>query len=156
MRHAEGFDTKKHDGKWGLFHDKHKYYYSEKRHKRREAHLHFMADVFAMDEITPHLSYNAVALFLLISDMNYFESHVLVDRTGWAVSRIADSLKELISSGYVEVDNPETEFLLYKNKAQKTRRKYKCTTKYEKKYKEIVNRRNEILDHFEEVTGQKD
>ena len=139
--------------KYSMFSDKLEYYYSDQRYKRREAHIHFMADVFALGEITPNLSYNGVALFLLISDMKYFELNVLYDRTGWGSSRIAETVKELMRCGYVEAKTPHNEFAIHKNKVVRTKNKYHTTVKYDKTYNKIVSRRNEILEDFKEVTG---
>lgn len=138
---------------FALFSDNYRYYYSDKRHKRRENHLHLMASVFAVREITPYLSYNAVSLFLLISDMQYFELDVLRGRTGWGMKTIAHALEELVSAGYVEGKAPKHEYVIRGDKYVKTKNKWHTTTKFDRVYNNITHRFNQIVDEFKEMEG---
>lgn len=146
--YAKPFAKKERDKKYGLFAGKHNYYLSEKKTKRREETHLFLAAGLAMRKIGRNMTMNALLLFIIISDMKYFEQHVIRDRTGWAEKSWTSALKELIRMGYVEEKKPEHEFSFYRNKRYVPKNKYYTTAKYEAKYREMVKTLKEINQEY--------
>lgn len=141
---------KHNDKKYGLFREDHSYVLADQHKKRRDNHADFMAMVFAMEIITPFLNYDEVGLFLLISDYKFFELKRLYPRTGWKHNRIVRALKGLIGKGYVIRKKPEQEYIIKGDELHRVSNKYYPTQKYDKKYKELVDYFNGLIDSYKQ------
>lgn len=146
--YAKSFTVGKRDKKYGLFSDKYSYYLSEKKAKRREESHLFLAAALAMRTIGKDMTMNALILFFIISDMKYFEQHVIRERTGWAEKSWVTALKELIRMGYVEEKKPEHEFSFYQNKRYVPKNKYYTTAKYEARYRDMLKTLKDINQQY--------
>lgn len=116
--------------RFGLFDNNHNYNLSEKSIKTRPYSFQLWAVSYVVSEVARKWNFDEIAFMMMISDLRYFEDHVIIERSGWSQQKYLDIRDRLLDSGYLRREVPKTEKAIYKNLIYKTPYKYYPTHRY--------------------------
>jgi len=134
---------------FGLFTENNNYNYSNQGIKTRPLSFLLWAVAYLMDNFTPAMTFERVALILMLSDMKYFEMDVAVKRTGWSRNKCDEAIRGLTKAGYIKREKPLNKKGLYMNRMYEVEYKYYPTHKYSALLKRLE-------DEFEKIVVEKD
>lgn len=133
----------------GILGDGYNYTLSEKSLKTKPLSFLLWAVAYLIDNLKPSMVFEDVAFMLMISDMRYFEMHVIEKRTGWSRLKSDRVVQKLMNSGYLKREKPSFKKGVYENYVFNAEYKYYPTPKYAK----LMTR---LETEFEAIFKEKD
>lgn len=136
--------------KLGLFDTNHNYNLSEKSIATKPYSFQLWAVSYIVDKATDRLNFKEIAFMMMVSDLKYFEEHILPERTGWSERACKETLATLTEVGLFRRERPSADNAIYYNRVAKTTYKYYPTHKYKAFLNKIENQLKDLQENIEE------